>query len=146
MGIFTNEYGELKFGVVIPVIGVVIGTVVGGCCSMLNSYDYSSGSRAGMVNRVARKGLIWKTHEGQMALEGIVSGGESMGANVWEFSIDNQTRHGENVFELSKKLNDALESGQKVKVNYISVIGGWPWRGSTNNYIQSVEPIVKVEK
>ena len=81
-----------------------------------------------------------------MALEGIVSSEGSVGANVWEFSIDNQARHGENREELTKKLNEALESGQKVKVGYTQVIGGWPWRGSTGYYVQSVEPVVKAEK
>ncbi len=81
-----------------------------------------------------------------MALEGIVSGGGNVGANVWDFSIDNQARHGENKEELATKLNEALESGQKVKVKYTQVIGGWPWRGSTGHYIQNVEPIEPVVK
>ena len=99
-----------------------------------------------MVNKMSKKGLFWKTYEGQMALEGIVSSGESMGANVWEFSIDNQARHGEDIEKLAEKLNEALESGQKVKVKYVEVIGGWPWRGSEGYYVQSVEPIMKAEK
>ena len=54
--------------------------------------------------------------------------------------MDNQARHGENIEELQKKLNEALESNKKVKVKYIQVIGGWPWRGSTGYYVQGVEP------
>lgn len=148
MGILFDEYGDLKPKAVgcsiVTATALIIATTIGGC-NMLNNYEYSSGSRAGMINKISKKGFLWKTYEGQMALEGIVSSGESMGANVWDFSIDNQARHGENVNELSKKLNEALESGQKVKVNYIEVWGGWPWRGSTGHYVQSIEPIIKTK-
>ena len=145
MEIFTDRYGNKRPGSVLGAIVLTVATTIGGC-NILNNYEYSFGSRAGMINKMSNKGFIWKTYEGQMALEGIVSSGESMGANVWEFSIDNQARHGEKVDELAKKLNEALESGQKVKAKYIQVIGGWPWRGSTGHYIQSVEPVVRAEK
>lgn len=149
MGLFTDQYGDISLGRVLATSVLAIAATVGGCtggCSMLNNYEYSSGTRAGMINKISKKGLIWKTYEGQMALEGIVSSGGNMGANVWDFSIDNQARHGENVEELAKKLNEALESGQKVKIEYVQVIGGWPWRGSTGHYVQSVKPIMKAEK
>ncbi len=140
-----DRKGDIKTGNILGAIALTVATSIGGC-TMLNNYEYSSGSRAGVINKMSHKGLIWKTYEGQMALEGIVSSGERMGANLWEFSVDNQTRHGENKEELAKKLNEALESGQKIKVKYIEVICGWPWRGSTGYYVQSVEPPIKAEK
>ncbi len=94
-----------------------------------------------MINKISKKGFVWKTYEGQMALEGIVSNGESVGANTWEFSIDNKAEHGENVEELAAKLNLALESGTKVKVKYIEAGMPWASRGATSYYIQSVEPV-----
>lgn len=148
MGIFY-EYGSLTFRGFLLGVGLAIALSIGGCvggCKALNNYEYSSGSRAGVVNKTSKKGLIWKTYEGEMALEGIVSSGQSSGANIWKFSVDNQTRHGENKDETVKKLNDALESGQKVKIEYIQVLGGWPWRGSTGHYVQDVQPIVNLEK
>lgn len=146
MGIFADKYRSRGSGSIIGLTTVAAILLKVGSCGLLNSYEYSSGSRAGVVNKVSKKGLIWKTYEGQMALEGVVSSGGSVGANVWDFSIDNQARHGENVSELAEKLNDALDSGKKVKIKYTQVIGGWPWRGSTGHYVQSIEPFAKFEE
>ena len=110
-----------------------------------NNIEYSEGIRTGMINKLSEKGLFWKTYEGQMALEGIVSGNNSVGANVWDFSLDRQARHGENPKELAEKIRQYLETGTKVKVNYVEPLATWPWRSGTDYLIQSVEP-VKAEK
>lgn len=106
-----------------------------------NDYEYSKGMRTGMINKFSEKGLIWKTYEGQMALEGMVSNRGYAGANVWDFSLDRQKRHGENTEELAKKIQSYLESGTKVKVHYIEPFATWPWRGGTKYLIQKVESI-----
>ena len=99
-----------------------------------------------MINKISEKGLFWKTYEGQMALEGIVSENNSVGANVWDFSIDRQARHGENPKELVEKIKGYLEAEAKVKVTYVEPFATWPWRSETNYLIQSVESIRKAEK
>lgn len=132
-------------GAVILGLATTIGGCVGGC-EYLNNYEYSHGARTGMVNKMSKKGLIWKTYEGQMALEGITSSGSYAGANVWDFSLDRQARHGENIDELARSLNDALDSGEKVKVKYIEIIKPWPWRGSTGYFIQDVQAMKKDNK
>jgi len=111
-----------------------------------NNVEYSQGMRTGMINKISEKGLFWKTYEGQMALEGIVSGNNSVGANVWDFSFDRQARHGENPKELAEKIRQYLESGTKVKVTYVEPLATWPWRSGTDYLIQSVEPVAKAEK
>ena len=136
---FTNQYGELNFGKIATAGALVISLLVGGCGSQLNNWEYSEGKRTGMINKVSKKGLFWQTYEGQMALEGIVSNGQSSGANVWDFSIDSQARHGENTEDIAKKLNEAFESGKKVKISYREVAKSWPWRGETDYFVQKVE-------
>ena len=111
-----------------------------------NDIEYSKGTRTGMINKVSEKGLFWKTFEGEMALEWVVSGDTSVGANVWDFSIDRQRRHGENPEQLVRKLSQYLESGTKVKVDYIEQFATYPWRSETNYLIQNVEPINQAEK
>ena len=106
-----------------------------------NNVEYSKGERTGMINEMSEKGLFWKTYEGQMALEGIVSGNNSVGANVWDFSLDRQAKHGENTQELAKKLQEYLRNGTKVRVSYVEPIATWPWRSGTDYLIQSVEPV-----
>lgn len=143
----NKGYGDLgcffgRWARTVLVSGVLAwATLWGGCNLAGNDFEYSKGARTGMINKFTEKGLIWKTYEGEMALEGIVSGENYSGANVWDFSLDNQSRHGENREELAKKIQSYLESGTKVKVTYVEPFTTWPWRSGTNYLIQSVEPI-----
>lgn len=120
---------------------LICGIGWGACNAVGNNIDYSRGERTGMINKVSERGLIWETYEGQLALEGIVSGNGSSGANVWDFSLDRQAKHGEDTQELVQKLREYMRTGQKVKVTYIEQLSTWPWRSETDYLIQDVEPI-----
>lgn len=151
MGIFRDKYGDIKPYVKVLAAAACTAAIIGGCQvghTALSNVKYSSGSRVGVINKVSQKGLFWKSYEGQMALEGLV-GSENTSANVWDFSIDAQAKHGENIEGLAKSINDALNSGQKVKIDYIqsaNVIFPFYQRGKTDYYIQGVEPLAKSEK
>ena len=137
MGLFFNYHGNPKVGNMILVGSLaLLGTC--GSCQLVNSYNYSQGERVGVINKVSKKGVLWKTYEGQMALEGIV-GGNSVGANLWDFSIDRWERHGIDEDSIAQKLTNFLNQQKKVKVKYIQSILLWPPRGSTKYYIQNVE-------
>src|SRR3989338_8785829 len=84
--------------------------------SVGNNIEYSEGQRVGVVNKISEKGLIWKTKEGQLSLEGRTSTGDYTGAGVWDFSIDRLAKHGENVDELYSQIRQAMEEGQRVKI------------------------------
>lgn len=129
------------FGRWIGSIGLAVTLTYGGCQGIGNNIEYSEGVRAGMINKFSNKGLFWKTYEGQMALEGIVSGKNSVGANVWNFSLDRQARNGENTEELAEKIRQSLETGTKVRVTYVEPLATWPWRSGTDYLIQNVEPV-----
>lgn len=115
----------------------------GGYHAIGNKIEYSKGTRVGVINKFSEKGLIWKKYDGQLALEGIVSNNNRVGANVWDFSLDNLNAHGGNKKELVKKISEYMEKSEKVKINYIQPIACWPWQASSNYLIQSVEPIEK---
>ncbi|MEK6953329.1 MAG: hypothetical protein AABX29_10050 [Nanoarchaeota archaeon] len=137
-----GTFAKLAFGSVITL--ALGGCLTGGCvlaCNITSGIEYSQGTRTGMVNKVSKKGLIWKTDEGQMALEGIASQGTTIGANVWDFSIDRARARGEKTEELVGKLRKYLESGIKVKIDYVEVLESAPWRASTDYFIQNVEPV-----
>jgi hypothetical protein len=143
MSTWRKEYGELSgcsWAVIVVAIVGLVPCLWGGCQMVGNRCVYSEGSRVGRINKVTQKGMIWKTWEGQMALEGILSGGESTAANVWDFSFDRQARHGENVQALVSTATEALNTGQKVKVTYVEMLLVWPWRAETDYLIQKVEP------
>ena len=145
MAFFTNDYGNLSVrgmvtGAAIAVIGLT--SLIGGCTSITNSWQTGEGDRVGMVNKLSKKGLIqrWKTYEGQMALEGISGSGDSLGANVWDFAIDNYLPE-EKQQEFVRKLQDSMDSGQKVKIHYHQIMATWPSRSGSGYLIQSVDPI-----
>ncbi len=143
MGLITDDDDNLSLGRILACGIVLLGIGSGlflGCGSITNSWKYSEGDRVGMVNKVSKKGAIWKTNEGQMALEGIVSGGGSTGANVWDFSIDNYLPD-DKQDELIKQLNTAMNAEQKVKIHYTEMFCTFPWRSGSNVLIQSVKPI-----
>ena len=124
---------------------ILVGSVIGGLLAWTtfqgigNNIVYSEGTRAGVVNKISRKGLIWKKYEGQLALEGVIAGQASI-ANVWNFSIDETGARGENPYELATELEKYMNTGQKIRVSYVEQLASWPWR-STNTYlVQKVEP------
>lgn len=135
-----NHYGKRHPWGLYTIAGTVLGLIsMIGSCECANRYEYSTGTRTGMINKISRRGLFWKTFEGQMALEGIVSGGSQTGANVWDFSIDGSERQGEDEYLLAKKVEDALKAGTKVRVTYREPFWKWPWRGDTAYFIQNIE-------
>lgn len=130
-------------------VGAVV--VLGGValtsgCGALNNYQYSDGVRIGVINKFSKKGTFWKTYEGELVLEGIVSNGQSSGANLWDFSLDNQARHGESVEDLARTIRNCAEGSVKVKIRYNEPWTSWPWRGGTNYLVQSVEPLSQVQQ
>jgi len=143
MGIFTDESGDPK-GCAIPaliagLVALVLG-ISGTCTAIGNKWKVSEGDRVGMVNKISEKGMFWNTYEGQVALEGVSSNGKSLGANVWDFSIDNYFPK-EKQEGLIKQLQDSMNSGQKVKIHYQEMMHTWPWRSGTGYLIQSVIPL-----
>ncbi|MBI2110066.1 hypothetical protein HYT58_02765 [Candidatus Woesearchaeota archaeon] len=119
-------------------LGLGIALLVGSCGAFTNNYVYSEGTRTGMLNKVSKKGLIWKTYECQMALEGVSSGGGNIAANVWDFSLDNSDP---NVEKLAGELEEALKSDKKVRVEYDERLITWPWRSGTGYLVRKIEPI-----
>ena len=106
-----------------------------------NNIEYSKGQRVGVVNKISEKGLIWKTKEGQLSLEGRTSTGDYTGAGIWNFSIDKSAKHGENINALNSQIKQEMENGQRVKITYRQPLATWPWRADTTYLIQSVESL-----
>jgi len=144
MEFFTDRYGDPKYGTIVGTVLLTLFGTVGGCVSCkshFNDVEYSEGTRVGVINKFTNKGFWWKTFEGEMALEGIVSSGGNSGANVWDFSLDGDARHGENIPELAKKVQEYADQSRKVKVTYVQPWTSWFWRGDTDYFLQTVEPV-----
>ena len=114
-----------------------LGLLVGGC-EWMNGVDYSDGNRVGVVVKLSRKGVLWKTWEGVVAVGG--GDGQVFSALTHSFSVDRQARHGEDVEALQRALDEAATRGTRVKIRYVEALFSWPWRGETDYFVQSVEP------
>ena len=121
---------------------ILIGAPIwGGYQGIGNNIEYSKGESVGVVNWTSEKGVIWKTKEGQLSLEGRTSTGGYTGAGVWNFSIDRLAKHGENVDGLSSQIRQAMEDGRRVKITYIQQLATWSWRAGTPYLVQGVKPL-----
>lgn len=87
--------------------------------------------------KVSRKGVLFKTWEGSLNVEGINNfrdskTGEKMMSSVWNFSVDRG----------NKEVIDALEkysfNGQRVQLKYEEKYFQFDWRGETKYFVTEV--------
>ena len=72
--------------VIVAIIAVLVALLgFGGCGCGCHGLMTSSGYRDGVIQKFADKGIIYTTHEGELALPGFRSG--SSMSNTWEFSV-----------------------------------------------------------
>lgn len=94
------------------------------------NWTYSEGSRAGYLVKVSRKGVVFKTYEGQLNLGNYQMPGQSPAlGNMWDFSV------------LKKDVYTALQQyeGKQIKVYYKQKYKNMPWQGDTDYFITKVE-------
>jgi hypothetical protein len=84
----------------------------------------SEGVRSGELIKISRKGVVFKTYEGELS-QGI------SGARIFTFSVlDKDTKAIEQLNELQ---------GQYVKLTYIERYRTFPWWGDTRYFITNVQ-------
>lgn len=73
--------------------------------------DYSTGSRSGIVDKFSERGLIFKSYEGELKMNGYDRDENgAMVPKVFAFSVDNK--------QVADQINKALDSGEKVVLHY----------------------------
>ena len=110
--------------------------VVGLLMSLCGCWEISEGERYGEIVKFSHKGAFWRTWEGEMILGGGVTNATDQ---VFAFSIDNSSKRGENIKELSNSILEAQRSGMRVKLTYKQEMIAAPWRADTSYLIQTVE-------
>jgi hypothetical protein len=109
---------------------LVVLVICGGCMVQLLGGlmpDYSQGERAGRLIKISKKGVIWKSWEGQLVLNDFAIG--EGGSNLFEFSAtDDDVGH-----ELEKLV------GQKVTVTYSQFLIA-PMQQSTACTVKGAKP------
>jgi hypothetical protein len=95
---------------------------------------YDEGVRAGTMLRISKKGMIFKTYEGQLNLQTF---GALKGANPIMEAFDFSVESGD--LQVIKDLEEAALSGERVNLHYIKRYTAFPWRGETKYFIVNVE-------
>lgn len=95
---------------------------------------YSEGVRAGTVIKLSKKGVMFKTWEGQLNIRsfGAISSNNQL-SEVFEFSIQADET------QTIKLLQEVSLSGERINLHYIERYRILPWRGSTKYFVTKVE-------
>jgi hypothetical protein len=114
---------------------IIVLLVLTGLFTFMYFGIYDEGVRAGNVVRVSKKGIIFKTYEGQLNLQsfGALKGSTTPFAETFDFSVAN------NKPDVIRELEAVALSGERVNLHYIKRYNIFPWRGETKYFIVSVE-------
>jgi hypothetical protein len=112
---------------------VILGAIV--FLSVIYWGVYDEGVRAGTVLRISKKGMLFKTYEGQLNVQtfGAIKGAASPIMEAFDFSVvaaDDQ---------VVKDLQEVALSGERVNLHYVQRYAVFPWRGDTKYFITRVE-------
>lgn len=95
---------------------------------------YDEGVRAGNVVRISKKGIVFKTYEGQLNLQSFGAlKGTTPFAETFDFSVINSKE------DVVRELEAVALSGDRVNLHYIKRYAKFPWRGKTKYFITEVE-------
>ncbi len=98
--------------------------IIAGLFYAFNYYvPYSEGFRAGKLIKLSKKGIIFKTWEGELSL--------GIGQDQrWAFSIEDKDK------DVREKLIEL--QGKEVKIKYIERFYTFPWMGDTKYFAKEV--------
>jgi hypothetical protein len=109
-------------------IALILLLVSGSGYYIYRTYTISDGSRTGTLFKVSRKGVVFKTFEGQLHLGGSAIMTQQ---SVWDFSA----RNGD-VYQQLQTLE-----GKTVKCHYKQLVDPFPWQGDTEYIVYKVEAV-----
>ena len=115
----------------ILIAATIVGIII---ISFLYWGVYDEGVRAGNVLRISRKGMLFKTYEGQLNLQTF---GALKGANPIMESFDFSVTPGDEA--VINELQAVALSGERVNLHYVQRYATFPWRGDTKYFIVKVE-------
>lgn len=92
------------------------------------NYTISEGTRTGTLVKISKKGVVFKTYEGQLHLTGSMMMSQQ---STWEFSAQNAA-----VYEKLQQFE-----GKVVKCHYKQKIDAFPWQGDTDYIVYDAEAV-----
>lgn len=119
----TLRTERLVKGWFILIFGIVLVTVIGiPVVGMATKFSVSTGFRDGRLQKLTHKGILFTTHEGELALE-------TLGTS-WEFSVTDPRL----VTEL-----EALPPETHIRLHYTQPLWVKPWEGKSGYLVNRLE-------
>jgi hypothetical protein len=117
-------------------ITAIVSVIAFLCLAYFGVYD--EGIRAGTVLRISKKGMLFKTYEGQLNLEtfGALKGASPI-REAFDFSVSPTDQ------KVIEDLQAVALSGERVNLHYVKRYATFPWRGDTKYFIIKVERVGK---
>ena len=116
----------------ITMVAIVVAAIL--FLSLMYWGVYDEGVRAGTVLRISKKGMVFKTFEGQLNVQTFGAlGGSNPIVEAFDFSVS----AGEG--EVIKDLQTVALSGERIVLHYQARYAAFPWRGDTKYFITKVE-------
>jgi len=115
---------------------IIISAIVIGAIAFAIAYwgVYDDGVRAGTILRISKRGMLFKTYEGQIDI-GTFGGLKNVNpiAQTFDFSVEDE--------QVVRDLQTVALTGERVNLHYIKRYVGFPWRGDTRYFAIKVERI-----
>jgi hypothetical protein len=113
---------------------IIVLIIILGLGSLMYFGIYDQGVRAGNIVRISKKGMVFKTYEGQLNLQSFGAlKGTTPFAETFDFSVEKGKP------EVVRELEAVALSGERVNLHYIKRYMKFPWRGETKYFITGVE-------
>lgn len=118
----SDDRSSLWF--ILLVVALVMGGLlfVGGCATQGIMSEYSTGTRLGTIVKYSRKGIIWKTWEGEMNMGSVTRTDDGVVATRWQFTVLDKA--------LIPKVEEAMSTGKGVALHYREYLLKPMWVGS----------------
>ncbi|WP_052353965.1 hypothetical protein [Flectobacillus major] len=114
----------------ITIIVLIILAVVGSFA--LTKVAYSEGERAGVVSKFSKRGVIFKTFEGELNVgaQGQVG---NMVNNMWSFTVNDNDQ------KVVQALETAMLTGKRVRLHYEQRYMKFSWMGETEYFVTRID-------
>lgn len=101
---------NLGFLLCLAIFGIFFGTTCIQAVGGLN-YEYSNGSRSGVVQKISKKGLFWETWEGELNLGYMEQDVEGrLAPAIFYFSVSDE--------DVAKQVQEAEQRGGRTTLQY----------------------------
>lgn len=97
---------------------------------------FGTGAKAGELNFIVHKGVLFKTYEGKMMQTGVRTQNGSLQGLEFLFSVEDEA--------IAQKL--MTNSGNQFTLHYTEYVAALPWRGNTKFVVDSIISMEEVHR